>query len=481
MTIAGATNWFFSGFGAVLFSIVLLGGLQLVYYVVGGGIPGTAYYFARRLRDPSPQVRHEALKDLVSRGDAFAVRLLMQALQDGEVPIRLAAIEALGKLKDPAVLPALIPLATDRHLAVQLKAIEALGAVPTPEVCAVLSGVLQTGDSRAKLLCLRVFKEVNDPYALGAIARLVLELDEQVATGATAVLLHYGPSAVAPLAALLPASYTGAKRLIRTILEIDRDGALEPLKEAFAATEDPVVLKELLGAFATLGAPGTAAFLLPFLDDPGFPAREGILDVAPSLRDPLLVGPLCALLGSDDVRLRRKAATALDQLVASCRDLEVVEPLCEALKSEDPEVRRYAARALGRVGGELVQQRVIETLWGLQALEVKAHVEGVVGYPMGRMVTFDERILALDRLLTSHRPSAEALRAVDHLESLMIVLHGPSLRGQRVDDMSLDLLVKGRRTLYPLRLHDIHPLASGLLEFVASKAEGDRWRASSLA
>ncbi|MNX93043.1 HEAT repeat protein [compost metagenome] len=367
------------------------------------------------------------------------------------------------------------------HLAVQLKAIEALGSMQTPEVCAALTEVLSTGDARAKLVCLRVFKDSKDPAALSAIARLVLDLDEQVANGAVAVLLEYGPPAIAPLAALVPTAQNGSKRLIKTMLEIDREGAFEPLKQAFAVTTEPAVLKELLTAFAGLGAPGTAAFLLPFLEDPTFPAREGIMAVAPRLEDPLLVAPLCGLLGSEDVRLRRVAATSLDALVASCRDLDVVDPLCEALLDSDPEIRRYAAHALGRIGGEVVQQRVLETLWGSKTAEVRTYIEGIVGYPMSRMVSFEELTLALDRLLTSQRPSEEALRAVDYLESLMIVLYGANLRGQRVDDMTLDLLLKGRRTFYPLRLYDLHPLASDLLEFVSSKAEGDRWRATSMA
>lgn len=481
MLAVSGTHWFFSGFGLVVAAIALLGGLQLAYYVVSGGIPGTAYYYARRLRDPSPQVRQEAVKDLIARGDAFAMRLLTQALQDGELPIRLAAIEALGQFRDPIATAALLPLIADRHLAVQLKAIAALGEMPTPEVHAALRGVLETGDPRAKLVALRIFHEAPDPDALPAIARQVLELDEQVANSATTVLMHYGPIALAPMGALLSDASGGAKRLVKAMLDIDRAAALEPLKAAFSATSDPVVLKEVLGAFGLIAEPGTAQFLLPYLQDEACEVREAIMEVAPALREALLVPPLCALLVCDDVRLRRKAATALDLLVASCRDLEVVEPLCAALKDEDPEIRRYAARALGRIGGEVVQQRVLETLWGAQSPEVQAYVEGIVGYPMRRMVSFEELTLALDRLLTSQRPTEQALKAVDYLESLMIVLHGANLRGQRIDEATLDLLLKGRRTFYPLRLYDLHPLASDLLEFVSSKAEGDRWRATSLA
>lgn len=480
MLAVAAINWVLSGFSAVVGAIFVLGALQFIYFVVSGGIPGTGFYYARRLRDGNAQVRQDAVRELVERGDIFAFGLLVKALEDRDVAIRVTAIEGLGNFRSTLIIEPLLKFLHDRNLVVRIKAIEALGKVPSGEIGPVLLEVLRDSDPRAKLVALRIFKDLRDPQALPAIARLVLDPDEQVHHAAVGVLMHYGTESIRHLAHLLPDSTDGAKRLVKAMLEIDRTASYEPLKEVFATSADPHVLKETLEALTASGRAGTAEFLLPFLQDPAFPAREGVVEAIPYLRDPVCVIPLCHLLSEHDVRIRRKAATALDMLVTLCLDMEVVDPLCAALLDSDPEIRRYAARALGRIGGQLVQQKVIQAMWGEHAGPVAAFIEGIVGYPLNRMVSFDELLLALDRVMTNQRLTEESMRCVDLLESLMIVLHGSNVRGQRVDDNTLDLLIRGRRTYYPLRLYDLHPLAGSLLDFVTSKAEGDRWRVSSL-
>lgn len=479
MLAVAAINWITSGFSAVVIAIFVLGALQFIYFVVSGGIPGTGFYYARRLRDANGQVRQEAVKELVERGDIFALGLLVKALEDRDIAIRVTAIEGLGNFRSTLIIEPLLKFLHDRSLIVRIKTIEALGKVPSAEIGPVLLEVLNDSDARAKLVALRIFKDLRDPQALPAIVRLVLDPDEQVHTAAVAVLMHYGTESIKFLANLLPTAGDGAKRVVKAMLEIDRTAAYEPLKEVFTSASDTNVLRETLEALTDSGREGTAEFLLPFLEDPGFPVREAVVEAIPYLRDPVCVFPLCTLLSEHDVRIRRKAVTALDMLVNLCRDVEVVDPLCAALLDSDPEIRHYAARALGRIGGRLVQDKVIHALWGEQVGAVVAFIEGVVGYPVNRMVSFDELLLALDRVMTNQRLTEDSMRCIDLLESLMIVLHGTHVRGQRVDDQALDLLIKGRRTCYPLRIYDLHPLAASLLEFVASKAEGDRWRVTS--
>lgn len=476
-----AMNWVLSGFSAVVIAIFVLGALQFTYFVVSGGIPGTGFYYARRLRDGNAQVRQEAVKDLVERGDVFAFGLLVKALEDRDLAIRVTAIEGLGNFRSTLIIEPLLKFLRDRSLVVRIKTIEAIGKVPSAEIGPVLVEVLRDSDARAKLVALRIFKDLRDPVALPAIARLVLESDEQVHHAAVGVLQHYGTESVRQLASLLPDATDGAKRVVKAMLEIDRAACYDPLKEVLATATDPHVLKETLEALTSSGRPGTADFLLPYMTDPAFPAREGVVEALPQLRDPVCVMPLCHLLSDQDVRIRRKAATALDMLVTLCRDYEVVDPLCAALIDADPEIRHYAARALGRIGGQLIQEKVIRTMWGEHAQPVIAFIEGIVGYSMNRMVSFDELLLALDRVMTSQRLTEESLRCIDLMESLMIVLHGANVRGQRVDDKTLDLLIRGRRTYYPLRMYELHPLAANLLEFVTTKTEGDRWRVSSIA
>ena len=468
-----------SGFTTVIVAIVVLGILQLLFYIVSGGIPGTGYYYARRLRDPSGAVRQETIKDLVERGDQFAMRLLIKALDDREVAIRVTAIEGLGRFQDPGIVDPLLKHLTDASLIVQIKAIEALGKVPGIQLAKEMVGILKDGDPRAKLAALRICRDSQDPQALPVIAKRAMDLDETVASAAASVLKFYGTAALAPLAALLPDSGEYALRVVRTMIEIDTPAAQEPLRQAFRSSSDTLVLRAILEALVESGRPGTAEFLIPYLSDTSCRIREAIVELIAFLRHPACLAPLCRLLSDPGIPLRQKAVVSLNRLVLNIPDYEIIDPLCEALLDPDIEVRRFAANALSRIGGEMVQERVIKLMWGEEVETVTRFIEQLVGTPLSRLLTFEDLLLAVDRVLTNQRPSDEMRRAIDYLESLMIVLHGANVRGQRVDEQNQDLLIKGRRMFYPLRPRQLHPLAAGLLEFVSSKPEGDRWRVAS--
>lgn len=465
-----------SGFTTVIVAIVALGTLQLLFYVVSGGVPGTGFYYARRLRDPVGTVRQETVKDLVQRGDHFALQLLIRALEDREVAIRVTAIEGLGRFQDPAIVDPLLKHLNDPALIVQIKAIEALGRVPGVQLSKEILHVLRDGDPRAKLAALHICRDSLDPQALPAIAKLVLDLEEHVVNAAVAVLKFYGAAALAPLANLLPDAGERAHRVVRAMVDIDPAAAQEPLRQAFRSASDPPVLRAILDLLVETNRPGTAEFLSPFLSDPTCRLREGVVEAVGFLRSPACVAPLCRLLSDSSLPVRQKAAASLNRLVIGIPDFEILDPLCETLQDPDIDVRRFAAAALSKMGNRAVQERVMRVMWGPETDNVAKFIEQLVGYPLSRMISFEELLLAVDRVLTNQRPTEEMKRAVDHLESLMIVLHGQMVRGQRVDEQNQDLLVKGRRMFYPLRPRSLHPLAAGLLEFVSSKSEGDRWR-----
>lgn len=468
-----------SGFTTVIVAIVALGTLQLLFYIVSGGVPGTGYYFARRLRDPAGTVRQETVKDLVERGDHFALQLLIKALDDREVAIRVTAIEGLGRFQDPAIVDPLLRHLNDPSLIVQIKAIEALGKVPGVQLSKEMLQVLKDGDPRAKLAALHICRDSLDPQALPAISKLVVDHEEHVVNAAMAVLKFYGAAALAPLAALLPDSGENAYRVVRAMVDIDTGAAQDPLRQAFRLASDPPVLRAILNVLVEFNRPGTAAFLVPFLADPTCRVREDVVEAVGFLRNPACVAPLCRLLSDPGIPVRQKAAASLNRLVIAIPDYEILDPLCETLNDPDIDVRRFAAAALSKMGNRTVQERVMQVMWGPEANNVAKFIEQFVGYPLSRMTSFEELLLAVDRLLTNQRPTEEMKRTVDYLESLMIVLHGHHVRGQRVDEQNQDLLVKGRRIFYPLRPRSLHPLAAGLLEFVSSKSEGDRWRITS--
>lgn len=471
-----AASLVLSGFSTVVEALVLLALLQVLYYVVSGGIPRTGYYYSRRLRDRNPHVRQGAIRDLVQRADSFSLRLLIDALDDREPAIRMAAVEGLGRCRDPLGVEHLIRMLSDPEIGVQVKTIEALAGTDSPEVIEAISARVLDAEQPVKLASLRVFKDVFMPGMLPVIAKLCLDPEEHVALAACTVACRYGDEALPHLTEVLLDAGEASERVVKTMTTINDRLSIDYLKQAFSRSQNMGTLKEAADALIDIGAPGTADFFIPFIQNPQHPARLHLVWSVPFLFDATVVGPMCKLLVDPDPRIRREATGALDKLVNAINDSRMIDPLIEALLSQEREISLYAARALGQIGTRPVFQRVLRTMYGQQTDELVDFVERTVGYPMSRMVTFEELLLGLDRVMTTSRLTADTLKAIGVIESLLIIMYGPGVRGQHLDEGSEDLLIRGRRSFYPLNPGDLHPLALKLLEYVSSKAESDRFR-----
>ncbi len=467
------------GFNSVLITLGVLFALQVLYYIFGGGVPGTTWYFTRRMRDPRAFIRRENVVELMERGDAFAKQVLVGAIDDTEPTIRGLAVEALALTGDPALIAMIIGCLKDPHEAVRLKAANSLARIATPEVAQAMKELLRSPDVRLQFVGLRFFKDYRDPEAVPALAALTLEAEESMLTTAIQVLSAYGDSALASLARLIPSAGENVRNVLRAMLDINRVNAYEHLCEAFAATVDGEIHREILWVFSRQLFQDSGRFLVDFVGMPNFPSRESVLETLPFLADASIFLTLAKNLSDPDLRLRRRVESALDGMVERLNIQDLIEPLCEALIAPDQEMRIYASKTLGRLGGRLIQQRTMDVLWGEKAADVATFLEGVTGYNISRMINFDAIMLAVDRLLTNNRPSREALKGVDFLSSLLIVLYRDAIRGWRLDDYTCEMLVRGRRSVYPLRLEKIHPLAVDLLQWVTTRAEGDRWRTGS--
>jgi len=473
--------WTFAvdGFNSVLITLLVLFALQVLYYIFGGGVPGTTYYFSRRMRDPRALIRMENVVELMERGDAFAKQVLVGAIDDQEPAIRSLAVEALALTGDPALISMIIGCLKDPHDGVRLKAANSLARIATPEVAQAMNELLRSPDVRLQFVGLRFFKDYRDQEAVPALAALTLEAEESMLVTTIQVLSAYGDAALAALARLIPSAGENVRNVLRAMLEINRVNAYEHLCDAFSATVDPEIHREILWVFSRQTFQDSARFLVEFVSQPNFPSRESILETLPFLADYSIFLTLAKNLSDPDQRLRRRVESALDGMVERCNIQDLIDPLCEALIAPDQEMRIYGSKTLGRIGGRLIQQRTMEVLWGEKSDDVATFLEGVTGYKISRMINFDAIMLAVDRLLTNNRPSREALKGVDFLASMLIVLYRDSIRGWRLDDYTCEMLVRGRRSIYPLRLEKIHPLAVNLLQWVMTRAEGDRWRTGS--
>lgn len=466
---------YLSVFGWIIGCLLILGALQMVYFLVSGGIPGTSYYFGRRLRDPSGIVRMGAIKQLAQRADALALGMLLEAVKDRESAIRVAAAKALARYSDPAVIEALVRLSRDENAGVRSVCIELLSKHQDDRAVAAIADCLKDGQSAVRIAALRALGQLKAVETLDELAQAITDRDPEVTRVAKSTVGSFGAQAIPSLAAVLPDSGNAAKHVIDVMIEADSLGAFEPLYQALMGSRSLTVVVEILAALARMDHPQTIDVMVPLLEDPAFPARDAVIEALVFMRDPAAIGPLCQALGDPDPMIRKLVAQGLDRLVTAVKSAEMIDPLCVALRDPDRQVRRYAAQILGKFGGTLVLNRVIDAMWGELSEMVKDFLEVSLGTQISKLVSYEDIALALDKLLTGTK-GEQTERAIAVLESLLIVLYSPFVRGHRFDAENVELLVKSRRTTYPVVLAQLHPLAAELVEFVPTRAEGDRWR-----
>lgn len=469
-------NWLFSGFNGILTALIVLGGLQFLYFIFSGGIPGTRFYYARRLRDGSAMVRQETIKELFAKGAEFARELLLQALDGSDASTRALAIEALGHMGDAEVAPRLIKHLKDPSLAIQMKTIEALTNYPSLAASEAIAEITPKADPRVQIVALRYFRDHPDVARVPLAAQLVLSFDEHVPRLAMALLSEFPDEALAEIAKLIPSADDRTSTAIAAMLEIDRSASAEHLMSILSEVRYHGALRDVIETLGRLGAPGTADFLAPYASDAGFPMRDVVLDALGNLPEPSAIKHLLRLQAEPDPRLRTRAKRALSKAISCCSVEQILPIMGAALRAPEVAIARSAAIILGEYAGLKGVAVVMRVLWGEDAPEIQGFLEGMTGTPLGRLVTFDEMLLAIDRLTSDTHPSTSVQKTLNAISSLLIVLHGDKLRGLRVDPETTDLMVRGRRVLYPLHYEHLHPMAKNMLEWVASKAEGDRWR-----
>jgi HEAT repeat protein len=101
-----------------------------------------------RLKSPDAAIRRQAVVELSGSEDRKAVRLLADALNDGDRGVRIEAAAALGKQKAKEATPPLIKAIRDDDIWVRINAAEALGEIGAREavkpLVALVASVTET-------------------------------------------------------------------------------------------------------------------------------------------------------------------------------------------------------------------------------------------------------------------------------------------------------------------------------------------------
>lgn len=122
------------------------------------------------------------------------------------------------------------------------------------------------------------------------------------------------------------------------------EGLLASMREGLQAA-DPTLRAGAADALGLWDREGTAAFILPLLEDEAPQVRACAAAALGKTWEGSSVSPLAAALGDPSVWVRRAAADALGAIGAPA----AVPVLVEALSDSRPLVRRAAACALGRI------------------------------------------------------------------------------------------------------------------------------------
>lgn len=463
-----------SGLGFLITLLVILGALQVAYYVVSGGLKGTRFYFQAKIHDANPAVRAAVIRTLSARGDAVALTYLLQAVGDAEPANRLSVVEGLRRFSEPAVLDALNFLSDDAHPTVRRAATSALGRFQTPKSLEALIKRLSDTVPAVQVAAIQGLKVAQQPETIELIARGLMSNDKDVVRQAQDALMPFGIQVIDRLGAMLPEVGSSATTFFRVMLQLDRDLASQAIVKALPAMRQLPAISEALHLLVRNQHPGLVPLFTQLLEIADYPSHPQVVEAMVRLHEPAVIAPLSRHLHNP--RLRSTVVAALEGL-APVFGRELLVPLGQAIQDEERPVRQAAARLLSRVGGALMVDAGLLMLWREGLNEHRSFLERHLGYSVHRLATYSEAILSLDRLMTSSL-GEEGLRAIDELQSLLVLIHGESLRGLKVNDVP-HLILKDRRTLYPLRFEHLNPLAADLLEFAANQAEGDRFRLTS--
>lgn len=407
------------------------------------------------LTDPNPNLRTCAALTLGAQANPRAIPALMRALDDSDPNVRYHAIEALGRLRASAAVDALAAIAESRDFALafpaldalasigdarvvyrlvplladeflQTATLEALGRLGGEEAIAPAAALLNTPGTPATTIA-RVLARLHDHceemYGQGShvasaarqviaapgFQSLIAALDEAAGPDLAALARVLGwlesPALERPLAQLLGRPAARAEAVEALVRKGPRVTGLliEQLRADDLETRQAAVL-----ALGRIGDTAAVPALLEVLrgDEKLVVAVAGALAMTGDRR---AYAPLLALIGHEDVTVRRAAVSALNSLGPP----DMAADMSRLLRDPGPLVRESAVRIAGYAGYPECAARLLECCRDVQESVRRAAVESL-------SCLEDDRVLpALARALHDESAGvrAAAARALGQVEA----------------------------------------------------------------
>jgi len=267
----------------------------------------------------------EELAGVDSEGaDWVRAEAFVETLSAGRPELRMAAANALGRLGDSGALPALIATLDDSDPRVRARAARACGAIGDERAADALGERLDDPTGRVRREAADALTAIGTERALTPLLDAVDDESEAVRYAAVTAL----------------GGYRGA-------------AAIDPLIEALDDRSDVVRRAAVFSTVELLAAaPREGSHQI----------RETVVDRL-GAADRSVVDPLVELLSeSNQPRERRNVAWLLGRVADEDGYEDAVEALTDALDADDGTTAQFAATSLVELGGDTVEERLLDLL-----------------------------------------------------------------------------------------------------------------------
>jgi HEAT repeat protein len=277
----------------------------------------------RGLGDRDAWVRYFAARALGQHAHAGSLdRLAALAKEDAAPHVRIAALESIGAIDGPRAAGILAPFAEDPDPAIGVPAIVALGGVPDAAALPPVQHALRSGDPARRLAAVRALAARAAEESLDLLRwTAVGDDDGDVARAAL--------EGLARLAAMPDGKWAEA---VDALVDL---------------TAEPKCREDAVHAIARLPS-RTAGRVARGLRHTALEVRRATIDALTRMKHPDASAHVRAALGDEDATVRETAVRALDRIGA--RGLSSRLSLMAA-GDPDPAVRRAASSALSRQPG----------------------------------------------------------------------------------------------------------------------------------
>lgn len=409
------------------------------------GTPSALYCLTLAARQDHPDIKKAAIKGILASAQPSMLNALTSALRDRDPHIRRMVTLGLGKFKDPRVVPMLTDLLNDLDEAVVAAATETLGAKGDPQATVALGQALAGGQDTARLAGL--------------------------------ALMAIGMPAFEPLCRMIPILSPPARgRLIPILIEMNPQGALEPLSTILFTADVDFLIKTAIPGILQLKNSAAIPILIDFVSDERHACRPFALRALQASYEPAVKSLLVRLLEDRDVEIRRASAEAL----AANYDPTLIEPLLKGLNDSDPEVLLSLIRALGQYQDSRILLRIFELLWPSDFAMISNLLERSCHKPIDEIASLDEFMTVLRRISGREARGSEEQQLRHYLQSMIILLRPKEVTG--FHDVNTVLLVfKNDDFTSDLQEERLHPLARKLLKFMPDDKALHNWKMGRIA